>query len=131
MTDTNRPQTRRAHIGRLGEDLAADHLTGLGWTVLHRNWRNRYGELDIIAADGSTLVIVEVKTRASQMYSDPTLAVTPTKLTRMRRLAQIWLSEQERGWSQIRFDVVAVQLDSATPDDVARAEIRHHTGVFA
>ncbi|MEY1675882.1 YraN family protein [Gordonia sp. ABKF26] len=121
---------RRGHIGRLGEDVAADYATSLGWVVLDRNWRTRYGELDLVACDGSILVIVEVKTRASRTYDDPVMAVTPTKLTRMRRLARLWLAAQDRRWSQIRFDVVSVRLDQATPDDLARARVRHHRGVY-
>ncbi|MFT4396283.1 YraN family protein [Gordonia lacunae] len=121
---------RRGHIGRLGEDVAADYVASLGWTVLERNWRTRYGELDLVAADGSILVIVEVKTRASRTYDDPVMAVTPTKLARMRRVARLWLAAQDRGWSQIRFDVVSVRLDQAAPDDFARARVRHHRGVY-
>ncbi|UAK38743.1 YraN family protein [Gordonia bronchialis] len=121
---------RRRHIGRLGEDIAAEFVTNRGWRVLHRNWRNRYGELDLIAADGRVLVVVEVKTRASLMYSDPLEAVTPAKLSRMRKLTRMWLSEQNGSWSQIRFDVISVQLDPHHPDDRASARIRHHLGVF-
>ncbi|MFW0784657.1 YraN family protein [Gordonia sp. CPCC 206044] len=120
-----------ADIGRLGEDLAADHLRGLGWTILTRNWRNRHGELDVVAADGSVLVIVEVKTRASHVFADPAAAVTPRKLARMRSLARMWLSEnREAWWSRIRFDVVSVQLDSTDPFATERAVVRHHRGVF-
>ncbi|MBN0971782.1 YraN family protein [Gordonia hongkongensis] len=126
--DHPRPD-RRGHIGRLGEDVAADYAISLGWTVLERNWRTRYGELDLVAADGSVLVIVEVKTRASRTYDDPVMAVTPTKLARMRRLAGMWLAAQDRRWTQIRFDVLSVRLDQAAPDDLARAQVRHHQGV--
>ncbi|GAA1480431.1 YraN family protein [Gordonia sinesedis] len=120
---------RRADIGRLGEDLAAAYLTGRGFTVLERNWRNRCGELDLITATGSTLVIVEVKTRASHVFTDPVLAVTREKLIRMRKLARMWLSEQHTHWREIRFDVVSVQLDPAAPMRPENAEVRHHVGV--
>ncbi|AZG44033.1 hypothetical protein D7316_00613 [Gordonia insulae] len=99
--------------------------------MLERNWRNRYGELDLIAVDGSVLVIVEVKTRASKVFDDPAHAVTPLKLARMRRLTQLWLAgHREQWWSEIRFDVVSVQLDSRHPAAVERATVRHHRGVF-
>ena len=60
----------RAEIGALGEQLAVDHLTSLGLRVLTRNWRCRYGELDVIAADDAarTVVFVEVKTRTSDQF---------------------------------------------------------------
>lgn len=126
----SRPST--ADIGRIGEDIAADHLRGLGWAVLDRNWRNRFGELDLIAADETVLVVVEVKTRASRVFGDPVAAVTPDKLARMRRLIRQWLADnRDRWWSAIRFDVVSVQLDSRDPRATEHAVVRHHRGVFA
>ena len=125
---------RRAFIGQLGEDLAASYVVGLGWSVLERNWRCRYGEIDLIANDNvvldPTLVVVEVKTRASRVFGDPAQAVTADKLSRLRRLTRIWLTEQEMFWPNIRFDVISVQLDSRYPDRTEFAAVRHHTGVF-
>ena len=79
----------RAEIGALGERLAVDHLTSLGLRVLTRNWRCRYGELDVIAADDTarTVVFVEVKTRTSDQFGGVSQAVTPVKVRRLRRLA--------------------------------------------
>lgn len=119
----------RAAIGTIGEDLAADFVINLGWSVLHRNWRCRYGELDLIVLAGETLVIVEVKTRATSMYDDPAEAVTPSKVARMRRLAGIWLSEQDTWYPVVRFDIISVKLDRLDPADTARAGIRHHVGI--
>lgn len=128
--DASRPRTdRRPTVGRLGEDLAADHLRDQGWVILDRNWRNRYGELDLIGVDADTLVIVEVKTRASRYFVDPVAAVTPDKLARMRRLTRMWLAEQETSWPRIRFDIVSVQLDPADPADSASARVRHHRAI--
>lgn len=124
------PRPDRRKIGQLGEDLVADHLQRLGWTVVQRNWRTRHGEIDLIAVDGTTLVIVEVKTRASHFYgASAAVAVTPEKLARMRRLARLWLAEQEHWWPRVRFDVVAVQLDSSDPEDLERAGVEHLRGV--
>ncbi|MCX2716109.1 YraN family protein, partial [Mycolicibacterium sp. J2] len=58
----------RAEIGALGERLAVEHLQSLGLRVLQRNWRCRYGELDVIAAEGATVVFVEVKTRTNDAF---------------------------------------------------------------
>ena len=125
---------RRAFIGQLGEDLAARYVIDLGWSVLERNWRCRYGEIDLIANDNvdfdPTLVVVEVKTRASRVFGDPAQAVTADKLWRLRRLTRIWLTEQEMYWPTIRFDVISVQLDSHYPDRTEFAALRHHSGVF-
>ncbi len=102
----------RAQIGALGEDLAAEHLTSLGLQVIARNWRCRYGELDIIAADNATrtAVFVEVKTRTSDHFGGVAQAVTPEKVRRLRRLAGLWLAGQDGSWSAVRIDVIGVRI---------------------
>ena len=94
----------RAEIGALGEQLAADHLQGLGLRIVARNWRCRYGELDIIAADDATatVVFVEVKTRTSDRFGGVEQAVTPAKVRRLRRLTGLWLAQQRTGWAAVR-----------------------------
>jgi putative endonuclease len=116
----------RAEIGALGEQLAVDHLTSLGLRVLTRNWRCRYGELDVIAADDATriVVFVEVKTRTSDQFGGVAEAVTPNKVRRLRRLAGLWLAAQHRSWAAVRIDVIGVRIcRSRTP------EITHLQGV--
>ncbi len=122
VEDRARPPSRQL-IGRRGEDAAAEHLLHQGYSVLERNWRCRWGELDIIACDGPTLVVVEVKTRTGDRFGTPAEAVTPTKYRRLRRLAGLWLDEQPRGFAAVRFDVVAVLLDLRT-DALAVTHIR-------
>ncbi|HEY3753510.1 MAG TPA: YraN family protein [Pseudonocardiaceae bacterium] len=95
-------------LGRRGEDLAADYLTERGLVVLSRNWRCREGELDIVATDGSTLVVCEVKARSSDEFGDPAEFVTAAKMRRMRRATQAWLRRYRVGWCEIRFDIVTV-----------------------
>jgi putative endonuclease len=68
----------------------------------------REGEVDLIVACDRTVVFVEVKTRASDAFGDPSLAVTRTKQVRIRRLAAIWLAAHRPGRVEVRFDVVAV-----------------------
>lgn len=116
----------RAAIGALGEDLAVEHLRTLGMQVLERNWRCRYGELDIVAVDAVTraLVFVEVKTRTGDGFGGLPEAVTPQKVRRLRRLAGLWLAGQDEHWSAVRIDVIGVRIGRrATP------EITHLAGV--
>jgi putative endonuclease len=94
-------------IGAWGEQVAADALTAAGMEVLARNWRCADGEIDIVARDGATLVVCEVKTRSSTRYGDPTEAVTPVKAARLRRLAMRWLADHPGG-DAVRFDVVGI-----------------------
>jgi putative endonuclease len=121
MTSLNRTE-----LGALGEQLAVDHLRGLGLVVVERNWRCRYGELDVIAADTTarTVVFVEVKTRTSEQFGGLAQAVTTEKVRRLRRLAALWLSQQHTRWAAVRIDVVGVRIGRRrTP------EITHLTGV--
>jgi putative endonuclease len=116
----------RAEIGALGEDLAVEHLRSLGLTVLARNWRCRYGELDVVAADAAEriAVFVEVKTRTSDQFGGVAEAVTPDKVRRLRRLAGLWLAEQKGSWAAVRIDVIGVRIGRRrTP------EITHVQGV--
>lgn len=101
-------------LGARGEDLAAQFLTEAGMTVICRNWRCRYGELDLIVREGETVVFVEVKTRTGLRFGVPAEAVTFAKQVRIRRLAAIWLAEQPGAWAPIRFDVVAVLIERGT-----------------
>lgn len=101
----------RIETGRQGEDLAAAHLQREGWEILERNWRCSEGEIDIVARDGDTLVICEVKTRTSERFGTPLAAVTSVKVTRLRRLALAWLSARDARAGAIRIDVVGVLLD--------------------
>jgi len=95
-------------VGRYGEDVAERHLCEAGLRVLDRNWRCADGEIDIVAVEGDTLVVCEVKTRSGMGYGDPGEAVGPAKAARLRRLALRWLSGREVGWQDLRFDVVTV-----------------------
>lgn len=116
----------RAELGALGEQLAADHLTGLGLRILTRNWRCRYGELDVIAVDPATrtVVFVEVKTRTGDGFGGLAYAVTGQKVRRLRRLAGLWLAGQDGSWVAIRIDVIGVRIGRRrTP------EITHLQGV--
>ena len=102
----------RAEIGALGEQLAVDHLISLGLRVLTRNWRCRYGELDVIAADLASriVVFVEVAGQGSFAAAARAQAVTPDKVRRLRRLAGLWLAGQEGRWAAVRIDVIGVRI---------------------
>ena len=105
----------RHTAGQLGEEHAAKHFERLGFEVLARNHRTRYGELDLVAYDGSTLVFAEVKTRRASARAGGALeAVAPAKQRQVRRMAAAWLAEtQDRPRSpELRFDAIGVTVDA-------------------
>ena len=107
-------------LGRYGEAIAARCLIDTGHRLIETNWRCARGEIDIIAADGSTLVICEVKTRSSLAFGEPAEAVGEAKARRLRLLAAQWLAEHPGSWESIGFDVVSVLRRARGP-----AQVRH------
>ncbi len=116
------PKDPRHALGRLGEQLAASHLERLGFAILARNARTRYGEIDLIAFDGHTLVIVEVKTRRARRRwrlsaeEQPLAWLRTSQRARLRRLAAAWLHNESRNRPTahtIRFDGIGVIVDEA------------------
>lgn len=99
---------RNQALGAFGERVAASYLRELGMVVLARNWRCRFGEIDLVARDGSTLVICEVKTRVGASHGTPLEAITGHKATRLRRLAAHWLEVHDVEPPAVRIDVVSV-----------------------
>lgn len=107
----------RQRIGRKAEEFAARQLERRGWRLLERNARTRYGELDIVALDGRTLVFVEVKAGRQGAYfgpERPVLSIGPRKQLRIRRLAAAWMMERRGAtprYAEIRFDAIGIAFD--------------------
>lgn len=99
----------RAHLGRRGEDLAAAHLEKLGYRILERNVRTRYGEIDLVALDGSCLVFVEVRTMRSKAMT-PEDSVTRRKRRRIAALGLRYLQEHGTLPADWRGDVIAIEI---------------------
>lgn len=106
----------RHRLGRLGEKLAAEHLVRSGFRIVERNYRTRWGELDIIAFDGTTLAFCEVKTRRlTAGAGSPFDALRQRKRARVRKMAGSWLIERTRRpyAEEVRFDAIGVSFDPA------------------
>ena len=101
----------RHDLGLTGERLAAEHFERLGYDILARRHRTRFGELDLVAADASTIVFVEVKTRRAS--GDPWAALGDGKREQVRRMAAAWLAQvtDRPRRATLRFDAVGVVLD--------------------
>lgn len=112
----------RQTLGRRGEEFAAEHLHRLGFAPLGRNERTRYGEIDLIAFNGETLVFVEVKSRRVDLRpgrprpdQQPLHWLRPRQRIRLRKLATAWLADEKHirpTAHTIRFDAIGVMIDS-------------------
>ena len=100
--------------GDWGEALVEKYLSERGCRIVEREWRCRFGEIDIIAADRHYVVFVEVKLRASDRFVRAGAYVTPAKQARIRTAASLWLAEHETEL-QPRFDVIEIYGDADTP----------------
>lgn len=97
--------------GRLGEDYAVDYLIKKGCHIITRNFNTRFGELDIIALEGNSLLFIEVKTRRSTSYGYPREAVNYQKQDKIKSIASFYLQGTRQIDRQIRFDILEVFID--------------------
>jgi putative endonuclease len=95
-------------VGRRGEARAVKFLKARGYRILSRDFRTRYGEVDIIARDGPVLCFIEVKTRTQEDFGPPAAAVTGAKMKRLAQSAQVYLLKKKQREVPVRFDVVSV-----------------------
>ncbi len=104
------------HLGQLGEDLAADHLVKNGYKIIQRNYRNKVGEIDIVARKRGVISFVEVKTRESSPMSDflPEQNVNFHKQAKLKKLCEMYLTEynhhEDQEW---QIDVIGIILDKS------------------
>jgi len=101
-------------FGKLGEEIAANYLEGKGYEIVERNWRNTHKEIDIIAKDGGTLVMVEVKTRQTDEYGNPDIAVTKKKQRLLIVAANAYLFKNKLD-VETRFDIISIIFKDGEP----------------
>ena len=105
----------RQALGISGENLACDELQRRGYEILDRRYRTRFGEIDIIAREGKTIVFVEVKARLTDDFGGAAAAVTHWKQRRIAGMAVDYLARHRLHECPCRFDVVAIDYDPAGP----------------
>jgi putative endonuclease len=107
LKDTTMNQNK--NTGSTGEDLAVEFLTKKGYTILHRNWRFRYWEVDIIASKGKFLHFIEIKTRTNTRYGLPEESISQHKMNNLKNAAEEY-QYQHPEWKFIQFDVLAILM---------------------
>ena len=106
---------KRQSLGIAGETLACAELQRRGYAIVERRYRTRFGEIDIIARDGPTVVFVEVKARLTGEFGGAAAAVTGWKQRRIADMAVDYLSRKRLHECPCRFDVVAIDFEEAGP----------------
>ena len=110
--------TDRQELGKSGENMAVGELTAAGYAISARRYRTRYGEIDIVARDGETMVFVEVRRRSGEACGGAAESVTRDKQRRVIRMATDYLVRQDLyDRCAVRFDVVAID---DLPDGTSR-----------
>ena len=114
-------------LGTVGEIKAAEFLKELGYSIIARGHRQRLGEIDLIALDGSCVVFVEVKTWASDDVDDPSVAVNRAKQQKITRTALTYLKRHRLLNQPARFDVIAIVWNG---NPTMEPRIRHFRNAF-
>ena len=115
------PSLRRQLLGKRGEELAASLLINKGYRLIEKNFRKRYGEIDLVARWQNTLVFVEVKTRIGRRFGTPEESVTARKLRQVVKTAEYYKMTHAGLPDSLRIDVVAIELD----DNLRVMSMRH------
>ncbi|HVO67560.1 MAG TPA: YraN family protein [Syntrophales bacterium] len=100
----------RIRTGKRGEDIAVAYLKKAGYRIVERNYKCPFGEIDIVAKDGNTVVFVEVKSRKSEEFGDPQVAVGLEKQKKISKISLKYLEEKHLYPCNARFDVVAIKM---------------------
>lgn len=107
--------------GKLGEVIACEYLEKKGYQIVHKGWRYKHLEVDIIIYDGPVLVFVEVKTRLKDTYGLPYEAVDWKKQRKLDRAANIYIS-QKKHEGDVRFDIVSVLINKVQNPEIIHIE---------
>lgn len=110
-------------LGKKGEDIACDYLINKGHKILERNYRTKFGEIDIISEYKNKIVFIEVKTRKSLKFGIPELAVDKRKLMKIIKTATYYSKVNAIPWEKIRIDVISIEIRDDKP------VIRHHENI--
>ena len=105
----------RLHFGKEGEKAAVRFLKKKGYRIIEKNYRNKSGEIDIVAEQDQVLVFIEVKSRADSEYGEPLEAVTPHKHRKIGQVARGFLTQHQIENRDCRFDVVGIKGNPNEP----------------
>ena len=116
---------RNIKLGRLGEDIAKKFLEEKGYKIIGRNYKNKYGEIDLIALKENTLTFVEVKTRLSEQFGLPENAINNNKIKKLKNNAAAYMAFKEKEIKSYTIDAVCIVLN----EDYSLKKINHYKNI--
>lgn len=114
MENTKTSKTQNTYKGAIGESIAEGFLVNKGYDIIERNYKNKIGEIDLIARHNNRIVFIEVKSRATAQFGYPREAVNFKKQQKIRRVAEVFLKSKGLLDSFVRFDVVEILAGEIT-----------------
>ncbi|ADQ14785.1 YraN family protein [Halanaerobium hydrogeniformans] len=114
-------------IGELGEDIAAKHLKNKGYLIIERNYRNNFGEIDIIAQKDDYTIFIEVKSRTSEDYLYLAENLYYTQIEHLKNTASYYFLENDKEIDNIRFDLIAIKINKI---DKTADELKHFKNII-
>lgn len=106
-------QNKNQKLGKWGEELAREYLVKNSYTILESNYKNRYGEIDIIAKLKSKIIFIEVKTRTGRIFGLPEEAVNGKKQEKIIKTSEKYMLSN-RLKDEYQIDVIAIEKDNGT-----------------
>jgi len=100
--------------GNTGQKLAVEYLSGLGYRIMHVNWRYSHWEVDIIAEKDGILHFMEVKTRLTRKFGHPEDGVDKKKINNLINAAEEYLYKEPQ-WTRIQFDILSITMLPGEP----------------
>jgi putative endonuclease len=111
---------KKKQVGKIGEGLAVRYLKKHGYKIIERNFSTRFGEIDLIVLKKGLLVFVEVKARLGK--GQPEWGINREKITRVQKMAEVYLAEERPEYENLRLDVICIDLNT----DLQADDIRHY-----
>lgn len=105
--------SQKQEVGQRGEQITEDYLRSKGYVILAKNYRTRFGEIDLVAKDKETLVFIEVKTRRTSLFGKPEESITRKKIRHLLTAIAIFLARTVSYRTTWRFDVITITFSSS------------------
>ncbi|MCX8095219.1 MAG: YraN family protein [Caldisericia bacterium] len=103
---------KRKILGNLGEEIASEYLKNKGYKIICKNYRTRFGEIDLISEKDNEIIFIEVRTKSSSNLLLPEESITKKKIYNYKKLALEYLLSTQKKYKNIKFDFIGIEYKS-------------------